>query len=233
MQRHLHEPVHRCGFAGLQEEYPTPPPPFLQLVASTTGQRSAREVPPASSAALPVRHTTSTERHLTCFVLTASPAQNLSQAKREAEAIDMAKKKRQVDKKKEVYVKRQAEEWNRIVESQVPFLFWRPMRRSLIFFRAFVGAQKGRGNRDVQDMLAKMAGRLRHEEIVPVTLLACNVTWMTTFLAVLGHQVWSRCPSASPIHTPSPFRSRVVGRKTRCTVCSNSNSSSLKLLPPL
>ncbi|KAJ4454667.1 putative cation channel sperm-associated protein 3 [Paratrimastix pyriformis] len=91
--------------------------------------------------------------------------QNLSQARQEAEALDMAKKKKQVDKKKQLYLSRQKLEWTSIID-----------------------AQKERGTRNVQGLLASMAGRLRHDDIVPCTLLACNTTWMQAYTAVLQHQ---------------------------------------------
>ena len=46
-------------------------------------------------------------------------------------------------------------------------------------------------NKDInfQKMLQEMVGKLRHEDIVPMSHIACNLTWLETFAVTLSHQV--------------------------------------------
>ncbi|KNC47916.1 cation channel sperm-associated protein 3 [Thecamonas trahens ATCC 50062] len=40
---------------------------------------------------------------------------------------------------------------------------------------------------NVQDMLELMAGSLRHDDLVPMTNLTCNLTWLNTYLATMSY----------------------------------------------
>ncbi|KAJ4458087.1 putative cation channel sperm-associated protein 3 [Paratrimastix pyriformis] len=91
--------------------------------------------------------------------------QNLSVARADAEALERARRKVHVDRKKAVVLERQKQEWQSIME-----------------------AQRQRGTTNVDALMATMAGRLRHEDIVPCQLLSCSVVWLRTYVAVLHHQ---------------------------------------------
>ncbi|KAJ3316140.1 Cation channel sperm-associated protein 3 [Blyttiomyces sp. JEL0837] len=48
--------------------------------------------------------------------------------------------------------------------------------------------QTTKQNRNFQELLQEMVGQLRHEDLVPMTHIACNLTWLETFAVTLTHQ---------------------------------------------
>ncbi|RKO85513.1 Ion transport protein-domain-containing protein, partial [Blyttiomyces helicus] len=62
-------------------------------------------------------------------------------------------------------------------------LFLRKQRRDMIH----LVAHKSEKNRDFQQVLQEMVGTLRHEDLVPMRYLACNLTWIETFLITLQY----------------------------------------------
>ncbi|KAI8836106.1 hypothetical protein BC829DRAFT_405939 [Chytridium lagenaria] len=49
-------------------------------------------------------------------------------------------------------------------------------------------AQTFNTNRNFQELLKELVGTLRHEDVVPMTHIACNLTWLETFVVTLTHQ---------------------------------------------
>ncbi|KAJ3071654.1 Cation channel sperm-associated protein 3 [Quaeritorhiza haematococci] len=48
-------------------------------------------------------------------------------------------------------------------------------------------AQRTETNGDFQSLLHELAGTLRHEDVVPMTQLTCNLTWLETFMVTLHY----------------------------------------------
>lgn len=91
--------------------------------------------------------------------------QNLDQATEEDRRAQMERRKKQIDKKKQ-----------RILEIQKNDV-------SLILAR-----RNEDPDMNLQDLLAQMAGKLRHEDLVPMSSLMSNLTWLETYLVSLHHQ---------------------------------------------
>ncbi|KAJ3134861.1 Cation channel sperm-associated protein 3, partial [Physocladia obscura] len=50
-------------------------------------------------------------------------------------------------------------------------------------------AQSGKGEEEnFQDLVKEMVGTLRHEDVVPMTHIHCNLTWLETFAVTLTHR---------------------------------------------
>ncbi|KAJ3153714.1 hypothetical protein HK101_001719 [Irineochytrium annulatum] len=63
-------------------------------------------------------------------------------------------------------------------------LFLRKQRKDM----SQLVAQTANQNRNFQELLQEMVGTLRHEDVVPMTHIACNLTWLETFAVTLTHQ---------------------------------------------
>ncbi|KAJ3108555.1 Cation channel sperm-associated protein 3 [Phlyctochytrium planicorne] len=63
-------------------------------------------------------------------------------------------------------------------------LFLRKQRKDM----SQLVAQTAKTNRNFQELLQEMVGALRHEDVIPMTHIACNLTWLETFAVTLTHQ---------------------------------------------
>ncbi|KAJ3214041.1 Cation channel sperm-associated protein 3 [Dinochytrium kinnereticum] len=63
-------------------------------------------------------------------------------------------------------------------------LFLRKQRKDMIDLIA----ETTTSNKNFQDLLKEKVGTLRHEDVVPITHVACNLTWLETFAVTLTHQ---------------------------------------------
>ncbi|KAI9337118.1 hypothetical protein DFJ73DRAFT_849377, partial [Zopfochytrium polystomum] len=63
-------------------------------------------------------------------------------------------------------------------------LFFRKQRQDI----SSLISQSTSKNRSFHDLIRDMVGQLRHEDVVPMTHIACNMTWLETFAVTLTHQ---------------------------------------------
>ena len=47
--------------------------------------------------------------------------------------------------------------------------------------------QKARSDQTFQSLIREMVGALRHEDVVPMTHLACDPTWLEAFVVSMGY----------------------------------------------
>ena len=55
-------------------------------------------------------------------------------------------------------------------------------------FQALLERQKVQPSANLQEILAEMTGKLRHDDLVPMINMSCNLTWLETYISVLQHQ---------------------------------------------
>ena len=90
--------------------------------------------------------------------------QNLEEATDEDKRIQIAKKKKLFAHKKKLIMATQEKDLTRLVQS------------------------KESDGVNLQEFFGQMAGKLRHDDLVPMTTLMCDVTWLETYLVTMFHQ---------------------------------------------
>lgn len=53
--------------------------------------------------------------------------------------------------------------------------------------RQLVAQQRLDRNKNMQEVLQKLAGTLRHDDVVPMNHLSCNLMWLETYLVSLHY----------------------------------------------
>lgn len=91
--------------------------------------------------------------------------QALSESRQEAEALELQRRSKLVDRKKALIMARQQQELERI-------------------FNARNKVAAG----DIQKHLSTLAGKLRHDDVVPMQQQTCSATWLLAFVTALHHQ---------------------------------------------
>lgn len=90
--------------------------------------------------------------------------ENLDQSKKELEAMDRLQRDKSVRRKRQAIADRQVRELQQILQVQGPDLV------------------------SLQRMMAVLAGKLRHDDVISMNDIVTNLQWMRTFMGVLGHQ---------------------------------------------
>jgi hypothetical protein len=57
----------------------------------------------------------------------------------------------------------------------------------MLLLRFRLNLQKALRIGNISDMLASLAGQLRHDDVLPMNSLACNLTWINTYYITLNY----------------------------------------------
>lgn len=80
-------------------------------------------------------------------------------------------------------------------------------------------AHRGEKNVNLQDVLQKLAGTLRNEDVVPMTHLSCNLTWLETYTVSLNYHenTLYRCQQThfALAHTLAEFLDRKLNARLK------------------
>ncbi|KAG5461306.1 MAG: hypothetical protein BJ554DRAFT_6518 [Olpidium bornovanus] len=95
--------------------------------------------------------------------MTHCALQNIDDATEADRAIQTKRRSEMKQMKKDVFAERQKADMNQLL------------------------ARKEATSQNMQELLASLAGTLRHDEVLPMTHLACDIVWLETYMVSLHY----------------------------------------------